>query len=321
MRDRHRRIASVGLGAALLTALLLSGALVPAAGARRAGPADTTQALAITATNYITEQGRLTVSIQLASTANVTDVGFTFCRMSNSVCYNPILMKPEASNWYVGSSNPMTDYDGMTVGISAGFNITVNYADNSTQNWPSLPNQFPNLTLSQLLGFDPPENVYVITVENQLYDVSGTITNATTGQPVAGANVSLTPSNATPTITSSSGAYAFSSIANGSYTLTVKDPGYPTFTQAVSVSGQDATDNVHLAATGSGSTGTGTGTPSKSSSSPGFLDTSTGHLVLGGGLAAAVIVVVAVVLLVLRPSRPPRQGEPATTDETPERAS
>ena len=63
--------------------------------------------------------------------------------------------------------------------------------------------------------------------------VSGTVTNALTGDPVVGATVAL--SDGMMRITDANGSFSYAIVLNGSYTLTVSAVGYTTQSQPVTV--------------------------------------------------------------------------------------
>lgn len=79
--------------------------------------------------------------------------------------------------------------------------------------------------------------------------ISGVIKEASTNQPVAGLQVLNNQSN-TSTITDNTGSFSFQKVADGTYTITVSDPGYKTCTISnVTVSnGNSATANATIKA-------------------------------------------------------------------------
>jgi hypothetical protein len=92
--------------------------------------------------------------------------------------------------------------------------------------------------------------------------VTGTVTDASTGQAIAGATVSIPRLQVT---TGSDGSYTLSGLPAGSYQVSVSDYGYQTQTQAVTVTaGQATTENIQLTGspheTVSGTVTGGTGT-------------------------------------------------------------
>ena len=239
---------------------------------------------------YTTEQSSFTVSMELSNTANVTFVYFNFCQLGNGVCFLPVPMSPAGSNWYVGTTHPMTSYHGMTPGVRAGYNITIQFANNSTVTEPTVPNPFSNLTVAQSVTG---EYMFEMTVRNQTYTLGGKVTDSVTGAGIAGATVEISPGN-NSTTTSSTGAYSFVGIPNGTYTLSVTDKGYKLDTETVAVAGTSAVRDFTLEnATGPASSGQPGGGPGGLVSNP----------LVEAGLAISVVVVVAVALLAYARSR------------------
>ncbi len=257
--------------------------------------------VAIWQSGYITEQGNFTVSMELSNVTGIQFVYFAFCQLSSPVCYQPIVMTLHGTNLYVGTTDRMSSYDGMTEGVRAGYNITIEFADNSTLREPNLPNAFSNLTVAQEVGG---ENMFEMTVSPQLYGLSGIVTNSVTGAAIAGASVALSPGNQATATTTASGAYTFSGLLNGTYSLSVSYPGFTNDTQSIAISGQDLVKDLSLSNSSSGSKTTGGG---GSSSLPGG---TTLWLVL-----ALVVIVIAVVagLLVVR-RRKPTAPPPSSPD-------
>jgi hypothetical protein len=259
----------------------------------------------------ITRQSALTVSLELASTANVVQVYFTFCQLTNSLCYTPQPMSENGTTgWYSGQTGIMMSYHNpnnslVTVGETLGYNITIQYANNTNLTEPTDPNPFGNLktalSITNVLEFE-------VVVSNQVYTVSGRVTNATTGSPVAGATVSLLNANQSSTLTNSAGMYTFKNVPNGSYTVSVTGTGYRTSNESVSVSGQNQTRDVTLS-----SNAAPPPPPTQTTSNP-LLGTE------GIGLAVvAVLVVVAVVALLMSRKRrggatPPAEGPTRSTE-------
>jgi hypothetical protein len=256
--------------------------------------------LAIDQSNYTTEQSNFTVSVEVASPASVTLAYFTFCQLSSPVCYIPVTMTLHGGNWFEGTTNRMESYDGMAVGVRAGYNITIDYANNTNITEPSLPNAFPSLTVATEVGG---EYMYEMSVGNQLYGLSGQVSQASTHASIAGATVSLTPGNGTTATTSSTGAYSFSGLANGTYTVSVVSAGYPTTNVTVTIAGQNFVKDIPLST--SSTTPQPTPAPSKSNGTFGFLTTTTGLVLLG---VVAALLVVGVVWASLRAWKP--KGEP-----------
>lgn len=76
--------------------------------------------------------------------------------------------------------------------------------------------------------------------------ISGTVVSNLTGQPISGATVSLSPGGLTAT-TNGSGAFSFTKVQPGSYTMTTSATLYATDTRTVSVAaGQTLTVTVQL---------------------------------------------------------------------------
>jgi len=210
---------------------------------------------------WITEQSTMTVAVQVLDPANVSLAYFTFCQITNSLCYLPRAMTLNATGWFVGTTLPMTQYAEMKVGISAGYNITVEYKNGTNVTAPSVPNPFPNLILVQSVTG---ENLYQMTVRNQVYVLTGTVTNAS-GAPLAGATVSLSPSNDSPATTNASGAYSFAAVPNGTYTVSVSMTGFPTQNESVQVQGSNAQARAVVLGTASSGKGPGGGSGSGTS--------------------------------------------------------
>ncbi|MCI4336574.1 MAG: carboxypeptidase-like regulatory domain-containing protein [Thermoplasmata archaeon] len=224
---------------ASVVVLLLSGGV-----AGQLPRATGTTVLAIDQSTYTNEQDNFTVSLEVGSTAGISFVYFTFCQLSSPLCYLPVSMSLHGTNWYVGTTNPMTSYNGMTVGVRAGYNITIVYTDNSNITEPTVPNPFGNLTIATSVTG---EYMFQMSVSNQVYGLSGVVNDADKGTPLAGATVSISgPENATTT-TGSTGAYAFSGLYNGTYTLAASENGYRTSTQNVVVGGQSLVKDIPIA--------------------------------------------------------------------------
>ena len=222
-------------GALVAAAVLLM--LVGGAGAQVPRPT-TAQVLAINPTSYITEHGTFTVSLEVADAAGIQFVYFTFCQLSSPVCYSPVAMVLQGTNWFVGTTKPMTSYPGMTEGVRAGYNITLQFADNTNQTEPSVPNPFGNLTLAQSVTG---EYMFQMTVSPQQYALTGEVTDSSTGAPISGASVDLNLGN--QTTTSATGSYSFAGLVNGSYALSVSAAGYPKSDATVMIAGENSTHN------------------------------------------------------------------------------
>jgi len=224
-----------------LTALFVLGLF--GGGAAHSAKPETTSVLAIHQTSYITQQSNFTVSLEVANPAGIQSVYFTFCQLSSPLCYLPVSMTLHGSNWFIGTTKNMTSYHGMIVGVKAGYNITILYNDNSTTTEPAVPNPFANLTIAQSVTG---EYMFEMTVSPQVYHLTGTIHDSVTGDPVSGATVTLTPGNATPSRTSSTGVYSFSWVTNGTYTVSVVENGYRNSSATVTVAGQDSMKDIAL---------------------------------------------------------------------------
>jgi cytochrome c-type biogenesis protein len=275
------------LRAALALGLVL-GVVLMAAGASAQAPrvAPTSFFVALDQSNTTTEQENFTVSLEVANTTNISFVYFTFCQLSSPVCYSPVAMNATGGNWYSGTTNPMSTYDGMTVGVHAGYNITVLYDNGSTVTAPTVPNLFTNLTIAQSVSG---EYMFEMTVAPTLYDLTGLVADAVTSVGIDGATVALVPGGLTTT-TNATGAYAFTGILNGTYTLSVSAPGYETTNETVTIANANGVQNVPLyAGTGTAPPGTGGG----GGGSPSLLGGLDAWLI-----AAAVVVIVALGALV-----------------------
>lgn len=258
--------------------------------------------LALEQSNYTTEQSTFTVSVQVASPADVQSAAFSFCQLSSAVCYYPVAMTLHGTNWFEGTTQRMSTYSGMKVGVQAGYNISILYANNTTVHEPDLPNAFSTLTVGTEVGG---EFMYEMTVGVQLYNLSGDLSDATTHAGLAGATVTLSP-NGTSSVTSSTGAYSFTGLANGSYTLAVSEKGYPTSSATVTINGQDLVKDLAV----SNSTGVVTPPVSHPSGKTGF-----GYLTTMPGiavLAVALLAVVVAALVAFSMSRKRRRGGSAS---------
>jgi hypothetical protein len=292
------RIPTVGVGAALLAAVLLV-SLAGGVGARPPA-AHSGNVLAIDQSSYTTEQSNFTVSLEVANSTGIDFVYFTFCQLSSPLCYLPVSMLPHGGNWFVGTTKPMTQYNGMTVGVRAGYNITIEYSDNVNVTEPSVPNPFGNLSIAQSVTG---EYMFQMTVMNQLYELSGAVTDHATGLGIGGATVSISPGNDSPVTTSASGQYAFPSLANGTYTVSVSASGYPETTATVPISGGNVVKDLSLSNATTSSNGGGSTPPHAAAS----WFAGTNGLALVGGVVA---VLIALSLFVLVRAR--RKAGPAT---------
>ncbi len=191
----------------------------------------------------ITEQSNFTVHLQVADSTNVQQVWFTFCQLSSSLCYLPIVMSPGSGNWYAGTSHPMTSYPGMTVGIRAGYNITIVYNDNTTESAPNKQNPVGTLPTAQTITGTWE---FEMVVADHVYGLSGTVTSLDTHTAVSGATVTLTPGTSRNTTTDATGGYAFAGVLNGTYTVSVTGSGYLTRNVTVVIAGQNSVSDVSL---------------------------------------------------------------------------
>ena len=276
-------------------------------------PSYSTTVLAVYQSNYTNEHDNFTVSMAVSSTVGIQYVYFTFCQLSSPICYLPVFMSLHGSHWYVGTTNPMTTYHGMTVGVQAGYNITILYNDNSTQTEPAIPNPFPNLSISTSVTG---EYMYEMTVNPDVYGLSGIVADAVTGVGVPGAHVSLTPANNSTllgsTTTSATGAYSFSQVVNGSYKLWVTGAGYRSFNETVGVAGQNTVQDIALTNASASTTGPG--------GAKAWYSASYGGLTLPE-IGVVVLVAAIVVGILAARSRRGRRGEsqvtPAASSESP----
>jgi hypothetical protein len=272
------------LATVAIAAVLLAGAPTTHAGTPHRSAATVVSVYQTPA--RITEQSSFSVYLEVASTTNIHQVYFTFCQLSSALCYLPVPMFQEhGSNWYAGTTKAMSTYSGMKPGVVGGYNITIAYNDGSNSTEPVVPNHFANLTLNQSVTG---EWMYQITVSPDLFNLSGRVVDALTGVGIAGANVSLTPANASPTVTDPTGGYSFAGLTNGSYTVTVSKSGYQLQQGRVLIAGTPAMKEFNLSA----KSGTAT-------ASPGFFSTPTGY----GVIAVVAIAALAAAALGLRARR------------------
>jgi outer membrane receptor protein involved in Fe transport len=82
-------------------------------------------------------------------------------------------------------------------------------------------------------------------VYSQNYSISGTIKNSETGEPVAGADVTLTPGTGR-TMSGADGTYSFKNLSTGKYIIKAVYIGYTTETKEVVVSNSDITADFNL---------------------------------------------------------------------------
>ncbi|MCI4361423.1 MAG: carboxypeptidase regulatory-like domain-containing protein, partial [Thermoplasmata archaeon] len=196
----------------------------------------------------------------------------------------PVAMAYQGGNWYSGTTNRMSSYNGMSVGVKAGYNITVLYDNNSTVTAPSLPNPFTNLSVAQSVSG---EWMFEMTVSPTLYGLSGVVADAISSIGLAGVHLTLTPGNGTVAVTDATGAYAFVDLVNGSYTLTVSAAGYQSTNETVTIADANAVENVPLYTLSS------SGPPHTSGGGSSGLPS----LLLGAGLWVVVAIVVGTLAL------------------------
>ena len=251
MNERIARWTRVGL-----TVALLFGALSGGASAHAPSITPTTVVALYQTPVNVHEQTAFTIFLKVASSANVQQVYFTYCQLTSSVCYLPVVMTDQGGNWFAGTTKPMTDYPGMTVGITAGYNITIVYSDNSTSTVPSIPNPFANLTVAQTVTG---EYVYAVTVIDHQYNLTGHVYDSASGTSLGGATVTLAPGNGTTTSTDAAGAYTFVGLFNGTYTISVTRAGFRISNESVAITGQDTVKDVQLANTTNTAPHDGTG--------------------------------------------------------------
>ena len=267
--------------------------------------ATSAEVLAISQSHTVTAQSTFTVSVEVAHPANVHFAYFTFCQLTSPVCYLPVSMALQGSTWFVGTTKPMTSYPGMNPGVVAGYNITIEFTNNTNLTEPRLPNPFSNLTVvTSVTG----EYMFRMAVQDLVFGLQGVVTDATTHYAIAGATVALTAQNntmpANSTVTDAAGGYAFTGVFNGTYELSVTDSGYRISTATVVVAGKGVVKDFVL---------------SSSSSSGGILSWLRGpalFVVIGAVVVAVGIVTTLAYQRSRGNQRPPDPGSPSDT-ETP----
>lgn len=269
---------------AICIAALLCASGVVALGTASAAPsaraATSTGVLSVVASPYTTEQSGFTVGMEVSDPSAVQFAYFSFCQLSNPVCYIPaIQLKQNGTDWFSGTTKLMSEYPGMLVGVRAGFNITIDYASGNVTE-PTIPNNFPGVQIGQEVNG---AYMFVMSVGPNLYALSGVVKDSVSGVGIAGATVSVSPSD-NSTVTAADGSYTLGGLPNGTYTLSISHGGYTTATQGVAINGGNAVQNVPLYnATGPG--------PTKSSSS--------GSNLLSNSTVWVAVVVAAVVVIAL----------------------
>ena len=308
-----------GLGAAGLSLALATLWLVPLGG-YAVGPSPRTGAsdvLAITQSANPFEQGTFTVSIQLSDPSNVQLVYFLFCQLTNAQCYAPVAMTLHGTtNTYTGTTQAMSTYHGMVPGIRAGYNITIGYANGTNVTEPTVPNHFANLSVDTAVDG---AYYFVMSVRDQVYGLTGTVTDQATGTGLSGANVSLSGSagHAT-TLSGANGAYSFTGLSNGTYSLSVTYRGYRIGNTSVTFAGHDLVQDLAMANNSSYTHSTGPG-----GSGGGFFSTTTGMVTVA--LAAVALLLIGVAAVWRARSRKAERSSvgpaPATDAEPPTRPS
>jgi hypothetical protein len=304
-RTRFAR-AAFAAGLAVLMLLTLAGP----AEAQAPRPA-ASLIVALDQSHPVLANGALNVSMELASTAGVQFIFYQFCDMTKPVCYTPSITMAEngSTNWYAGSTKPMDQYNGMTYGIAAGYNITIEFTNGTMVHYPTPSSSFPGVTVAYAALAQ--EWIFKVVVQNQTYNLQGTVTNSTSHQGLVGATVSLTPGT-NSTVTGPGGTYSFPGLFNGTYQLSVSESGYVSQQLTVQVAGQSLTKNVamstHASSPGQGpAPGGGGGSGWLSSLTHG----STPYIILG--VVAIVIALVAVWAM----RRRPRSGSPSNPSPEP----
>ncbi|HZY69900.1 MAG TPA: carboxypeptidase-like regulatory domain-containing protein [Thermoplasmata archaeon] len=283
-RTTHRTLAVVGL-VALAVGVVLP---VHGFGAPAARP-NAPSVLAITQSKNTTANGTFTVSIDLASPSQAKFVFFLFCQLTHGVCYSPVVMTSQGGGWFAGTTKAMSNYPGMDPGIAAGYNITIEYTNNTNVTEPALPNAFSNLTVATSVTG---AYYFRMTVRPLTFGLSGRVTDAATGAGVDAARVNLTP-GVNWTVTDASGKFVFGDLFNGTYQLSVAKAGYHANLATVVVNGSAAVQNVAI----QNATGPSATHPQSSGGLLATLEGPVGYAAVG---AAAVVVVALAILLVRR---------------------
>jgi hypothetical protein len=300
---RPVRFARVAFAALLAASMLVT--IAGPAGAQAPHPASSL-IVAIDQNHPILADGTLNVSMEIASTAGVQLIYYQFCGMTKPVCYTPSITMVEngSSNWYAGSTKPMNQYQGMSYGVAAGYNITIEFTNGTMVHYPTPSSSFPGVTVALAALAD--EWVFEVVVQNQTFDLQGTVTNSTSGHGLAGATVSLTPGTNT-TVTGPTGTYSFPGLFNGTYQLTVSESGYASQELTVQVAGKPVTKNIALSTHGSGP---GQGSPPGGGGGSGPLSALTTGTTLYVGIAVVVVVVALAAAWAMRRRPRPRTGSP-----------
>jgi hypothetical protein len=301
-----RRGPPAAAGLAVSVALLVLAVSLGGAHAAAARPASVS-VLALNPTTTVTEQSTFSLAMHVSDATHIQFAYFTFCQLSSPVCYMPVAMTDQGGNWFVGTTKPMTSYPGMTLGVRAGYNVTIQFTDNTTQTEPTVPNPFGNLTIAQSVTG---EYMFQMTVSEPPFVLSGVVSNAVTGTPLSGATVSIAPGNGTVVTTNATGTYSFWGLANGSYTVSAAAAGYVTTTHAVVIAGKNIEQNLSIPTTSSSPSNTG-GSGSHKGAMLGPI-TAANVWVLAV-VVAAVVVLLALLLLLRRRGRSARPAPPDGT--------
>ncbi|HEV2165957.1 MAG TPA: carboxypeptidase-like regulatory domain-containing protein [Thermoplasmata archaeon] len=263
----------------------------------------------------VTEQGNLTVSVEVGAGASVHFAYFTFCQLvAPYVCFNPIALAHHNATWFVGMTKSMSSYQGcpgpcMPPGAQAGFNVTVEYTNGTNVTEPTSLNSYPGLTVvKSVAGYFE----YQMTVAPTTYSLSGVVSDSHSGTALAGARVTLTPSNQTVATnsTGSTGTYQFTGLPNGTYSLSASANGHETANVTVEIAGASVVKNLPLL--------NRTGSPGHpvAPSYGAFFSTPIG---LASLAAVGAIVVIAAVVAYSRSKKPraPMNGSPPSPPEGP----
>lgn len=98
---------------------------------------------------------------------------------------------------------------------------------NKTTRELRLPGNHRFGTLALILGFAVPVGTQLDQSQNERVIVVGTVADATTGDPIAGATVNLEPRKTyTPVLTSSNGGFVFRGVTPGRYSVVANHPNY-----------------------------------------------------------------------------------------------
>jgi len=227
-------------------ALSITSALSPSNGTLVAGVIGYSLSITGTATNATPES--ITVKLTDSTTGNSISQTYTFTISTPTPMSLPTpnpasLPSATVTQSYTGTINasggvgPYTwTINGTTVtsgGISVGNGLTASSSGTNTLTISGTPTTTTTVTLTNVKVADSENtpstatNTYTITVNPNGYTVSGTITLnnlCTSGVPAPGVTVTLATSPGgtvvNTTVTDSNGNYSFTTVANGSYTIT-----------------------------------------------------------------------------------------------------